>query len=193
MFSLGVRSLPVFTTSFLLPLLLASAPDAARQRTDSALAADPAAGTQWAQLTIEQRVIIRIPTAQPRPARSTVMRDAPPPPQIRWRESKGPKCLALSKIRSANITMASGVTMVTGQNELFRTHFGRSCRPADFYAGFYIEPHKDGSICAGRDTLHARNGSACEIEKFSRLTPEIDDDDASDRPQRPERPPRPDR
>jgi hypothetical protein len=188
MVSLGVRSLPVFTTSFLLPLLLASAPDAARQRAGSAAGDDPVAGTQWAQLTIEQRVIIRIPTAPPGPMRSSVMRDVPPPPQIRWRESKGPKCLALSKIRSANITVASGVTMITGQNELFRTHFGRSCRPADFYAGFYIEPNKDGAICAGRDTLHARNGSTCEIEKFSRLTAEIDDDDEPDRPQRPERP-----
>jgi hypothetical protein len=138
---------------------------------------------QLAQLTIEQRVIIRIPAiplpeAPPEPRGAAVSPPAPPPvvslpgrPQP-TREEKGPKCLKLGKIRGALINLDRGITMVTDQNEQFRAHFGRSCRAADFYSGFYIEPNKDGSLCAGRDMLHARNGSNCDIEKFSRLVPD---------------------
>lgn len=168
--------MPAFTTTLLLPLLLASAPDAAQKRRP-----DPAplpASTQWAQLTIEQRVIIRIPTVRGE-QRSSLMREgaAPPLPAPVLKEVKGPKCLQLNRVRGAVINPTSGVTMLTVPRERFRTHFGRACRAADFYAGFYIEPNKDGAICAGRDTLHARNGSTCEIVKFSRLVPDEDKGD----------------
>lgn len=162
--------MPAFTTTFLLPVLLASAADAAPPRNG-----ETQPGRQWAQVTIEQRVIIRIPTVRQRdPQRSSVVSEAPAPPAppIRWKELKGPKCLPLNGIRGAVITTLSGVTMVTARQEQFRTHFGRSCRAADFYSGFYIQPNEDGALCAGRDTLHARNGSTCEIEKFSRMVAE---------------------
>jgi hypothetical protein len=168
------------------------------------------ASVQLAQVTIERRVIIRIPTItmqdkapetrgqganppapriQPQPnarpnARIETARGAlaaPPPaplpvlPNARIeaaRERKGPKCLKLGDIRGALISLDTGITMVTGEDDFFRVHFSRSCRSADFYASFYIEPNKDGAICAGRDMLHARNGSQCGIEKFSRLEPD---------------------
>jgi len=168
----GTIILPAFATTLLLPLLLASTPDAAAKRRAGA-----EAPVQLAQVTIEQRVIIRIPTM--REGQASVMREgAPlPPPEVRLKEVKGPKCLQLNRLRGAVINPASGVTMVTLLREQFRAHFSRSCRPAEFYAGFYIEPNKDGALCARRDTLHSRNGSTCEIEKFSRLVPDDDDDD----------------
>jgi len=160
--------LPVFATPLLLPVLLASAPDVGRNRPPDGDALP--APTQWAQLTIEQRVIIRIPTVRSG-QRSSLMRedDASPLPAPAMKEEKGPKCLQLNRVRGAVINPTSGVTMLTVPRERFRTHLGRACRAADFYSGFYIEPNKDGAICAGRDTLHARNGSTCEIVKFSRL------------------------
>jgi hypothetical protein len=144
-------------------------------------------------VTIEQRVIIRIPTVRPGAQRSSVVSEAaaPPPPPIRWKETKGPKCLPLTGIRGAVTSMGNGVTLIAGRNEQFRTHFGRACRAADFYAGFYIQPNEDGAICAGRDALHARNGSTCEIEKFSRLVPEMVE--PPEPPKRPERRERADR
>jgi hypothetical protein len=158
--------LPLATTIILLPVLLAGASDAATASRPTQLA-------QLAQLTIEQRVIIRIPTMPPRATRSSLMTAEPPPaPAFQWRELKGPKCLALHSIRGAVITMANGVTMIAGRTERYRAYLDRACRPADFYAGFYVSPNKDGALCAGRDMLHARNGSACEIEKFSRLVAE---------------------
>lgn len=191
MFNLGVRSLPAFTTTFLLPILLASAPDAMRLRLADVPPSHAGNPVELAQVAIEQRVIIRIPTVRAGPGtqRSSVMREAPPPPPpIRWKETKGPKCLPLNAIRGAMMSMENGVTLFAGRNEQYRPHFSRSCRSADFYAGFYIQPNEDGAICAGRDTLHARNGSACEIEKISRLVPEL-----LDPPERPKRPSKPDR
>jgi len=180
MINLGDRSLPALTTILLLALLLVSAPGAAQSRLS-----DPSASpapTQFAQLIIEQRVIVRIPTVRGE-QRSGLMREGEsssgPPPSLK--EGKGPKCLRLNRLRGASINPASGVTMLVVPHERFRTHFGRACRPADFYAGFYIEPNKDGTICAGRDRLHTRNGSSCEIVKFSRLTPDDDTDERRDR------------
>jgi hypothetical protein len=153
----------------------------------------PARTVDLAQVVIEQRVIIRIPTIRPGAQRSSVIREtaAPPPPPIRWKEVKGPKCLPLNGIRGATSSLNEGVTLIGGRNEQYRTHFSRSCRTTDFYSGFYIQPHEDGAICAGRDTLHARNGSTCEIEKFSRMVPELVE--PPEPPRRPERPSRPDR
>jgi hypothetical protein len=168
--------LPAFTTTLLLPALLATAADAL-PRGDAPSRPQP---VQLAQVTIEQRVIIRIPMVPPRGAtRSSLSTpSAPEPPSMRWKEAKGPKCLSLKLIRGAHIAPLGGITMLTSRNERIRAHFDRGCRPADFFAGFYIEPHKDGALCAGRDTLHARNGMTCEIEKFSKLLPEpVDEDD----------------
>lgn len=169
MLTLGDRPLPAFTTSLLLPLLLASAPYSAwdgRPGTSPVIA-----GTQWAQLTIEQRVIIRIPTVRGARHSSSLRDGAALPPEDSLKEVKGPKCLQLNRLRGAAISPENGVTMIMVPSEQFRAHFSRACRPADFYAGFYIEPNKDGALCAGRDVLHARSGSTCEIVKFSRLVP----------------------
>lgn len=182
--------MPALITSLLLPMLLASAPEAVRMRGAAEAPTNPStnplAGTEFAQVTIEQRIIIRIPTmprSNLRPSSSTSLAPpSPPAPPMRWKESKGPKCLPISRIRGASINMQDGVTMVTATNELFRAKFGRACRPADFYSGFYVEPGKDGALCAGRDSLHARNGTTCEIEKFSKMTAEmLDDDEDGDR------------
>ncbi|WP_250890193.1 hypothetical protein [Sphingobium nicotianae] len=178
--------MPAITTSLLLPILLASGAKAAPDGDDAPAPPPNARGSQWSQVTIEQRVIIRIPTIRQRPSRPASVTEnglppPPPPPPIRWKEKKGPKCLPLNRIRGASITTQTGVTMLTLNNEAFRAHFGRACRSADFYAGFYIQPDRDGALCAGRDVLHARNGSTCEIEKFSRLEPERRDEDEDDR------------
>ncbi len=144
--------------------------------------AAPPARVQLAQVTIEQRVIIRIPVVPQRPGqRGAAALSAPLPPQAppapSFKEVKGPKCLKVDQLRGALINSSSGVTMVTDRNERYRAHFGRMCRPADFESGFYLQPHKDGSVCAGRDALHARNGATCDIERFGKLVPGEDDDD----------------
>lgn len=168
--------MPKFAPSIVLSAVLAVAAAAAtpEDRPDMTR-------VQLAQVTIEQRVIIRIPmvrtTAPNAGQRASIAPPIPDEPQAPTvKEVKGPKCLKVDRLRGALINPVTGmVTMLTDKDELFRAHFGRMCRAADFYSGVYIQPTKDGSICVGRDTLHARNGSSCDIERFGKLV--VDDDD----------------
>jgi hypothetical protein len=130
------------------------------------LIAPEAQPVQWAQLTIEQRVIIRVPMAR---GAERARRKAPAPPPVEWEEKKGPKCVAVRSIRSATITVPNGVDLVLADNHRYRARLERGCRSESFYSGFYVEPPDDGSLCAGRDELQARSGFACEIDSFKRL------------------------
>lgn len=124
--------------------------------------ADP---TRWAQLTIEQRVIIRVPMARTRERRVEKTTE--------WREKKGPKCIAIRSIRGASITSTHGVDLILADGHRYRAHLERGCRSVSFYAGFYVEPSRDGSLCSGRDELQSRNGMSCVVDSFKRL---VEDD-----------------
>lgn len=171
----GTNSLLDFVSPTFVSLLLMAAAGAA---TAPRVVETPPNSIQLAQVTIEQRVIIRIPTipppAPPRLQRGALTAPLPPDPtgDVELKEVKGPKCLKLDSLRGALLNSKTGVTMLTDRDEAFRAHFGKSCRPADFYSGFYVQPTKDGSICAGRDAVHARNGSTCDIQKFTKLIPD---------------------
>ncbi|CAH0351954.1 hypothetical protein BH11PSE5_BH11PSE5_11400 [soil metagenome] len=132
------------------------------------LLAPVGAPVEFAQLRIEQRVIIRVPLVrQPRAGQPT-----PPPEPQEWDEKKGPRCVAIKSVRSAALGGRNSVDLILSNNQRFRARFGKQCRAADFYAGFYIEPTDDGSLCAGRDYIQARSGLTCEVESFKRLVPE---------------------
>lgn len=157
-----------------LPVLLMLSVVALNVTADGAIRGDAASAPpadQWAQTTIEQRVIIRVPMMRPPP---------PPPPQApppvaEWEEHKGPKCLPLRRIRAATISSPRGVDlMLRGGPERMRALLERECSPAALYSGFYIEPNEDGLLCAGRDRVLARSGADCRIRKLVRLTPEED-------------------
>jgi hypothetical protein len=134
----------------------------------------------FAQMTIEQRVIIRVPMIRP-----------PVPEELRgrmvertgrdedaetwsWVEHKGPKCIGLGELRAASVTSARGVDLMLRDRRRMRALLGRDCRPADLYSGFYIQPHADGDLCAGRDRVLARSGANCEITGLKRLVLEPD-------------------
>ncbi|RVT42385.1 hypothetical protein ENE74_05950 [Sphingobium algorifonticola] len=122
-----------------------------------------------AQLAIERRVIIRVPLVAPPRAG----RPAPPPPVPQeWDEKKGPRCIAIRSIRSAALGARNSVDLILTNSQRYRARFAKRCRAADFYAGFYIEPTADGSLCAGRDDIQARSGMACEVDSFRRLVPD---------------------
>jgi len=136
------------------------------------LTAPAAEPVQWAQLTIEQRVIIRVPMAKRGRA------PARPAPQARndWKEKKGPRCIALRSIRSASILMDNAIDLLLADNHRYRARLERGCNSMGFYSGFYVEPDEDGSLCSGRDELQARSGASCAIDSFRRLE-QADPDD----------------
>ncbi|CAN5194574.1 hypothetical protein BH10PSE12_BH10PSE12_37320 [soil metagenome] len=119
------------------------------------------APVELAQLTIEQRVIIRVPITR-QPSRL-------PTPVAKLKEKKGPRCLAIRSLRAAGIAAQNGIDLILSNGERYRARLEKSCPAVDFWSGFYIEPTKDGSLCAERDSIQARGGTECEIKSFKQL------------------------
>jgi len=112
-----------------------------------------------------QQIIIRLPA----PTAGTV---AAGRPLIRWRESRGPRCIPVSSLAGATLLSANSVDLILRDNRRFRAHLGRRCPALDFYRGFYIDTTADGRICAARDAIRSRAGGECQIEQFRALWPE---------------------
>ncbi|HEU0043470.1 hypothetical protein [Sphingomonas sp.] len=129
-----------------------------------ALAADrvaPPAGGQIARLTIQQRVVIRVPRVPE--AR------LPLPKPVKWKEKKGPECVAAQTMAGALISAPNQVDLVLIGGKRVRAKLDGDCKPLDFYSGFYVRPSKDGMICRDRDAIRVRSGASCQIDDFKLL------------------------
>ncbi|MBN8841497.1 MAG: hypothetical protein J0I25_15005 [Sphingomonadales bacterium] len=150
------RTLPILTLTALTPLLVsADEPDA------FALA-----GTQWAQVIIHERMVIRIPRTDSNDNARPLYRA--PPSENGWSEQKAPKCVPSDSIVAA--AMDGGdvdLSMVDGAR--LRAKLGDNCPTLKFYTGFYLKRTADGLICAGRDALRSRSGARCDIVRFRTL------------------------
>ena len=133
--------------------------------------AAPASGreaqeVELAQLTIHERIIIRVP-------RMAVVRpQSPVPPAIAWKEKGGPRCVVAGELAGALVTQPDAVDLVLNGGRRLRARLTGDCRPLDFYSGFYLKPAGDGKVCAGRDAIRARSGATCPIDRFHSLKPE---------------------
>lgn len=119
-------------------------------------------GVQWAQLTIRERVIVRIPriAAPPRPT---------PPTASRWIERKAPRCVAVQSLTGAVVRRDGVVELTTDEGGRLRATLGDDCPTLDFYSGFYLKPTGDGMLCAKRDVLRSRSGAHCMVTGFRKL------------------------
>lgn len=115
-----------------------------------------ARAVRLAQLTVEQSLIVRVPSRTPaRP--------------LRWKSKKGPKCVAMSSIAGAAVVADDAIDLALRGGQRLRAHFSSRCPALDYYSGFYILPTEDGKICADRDVIRTRSGGQCEITRFRRL------------------------
>jgi hypothetical protein len=117
-------------------------------------------GTVFAQLSIRQTVVIRVPNAPP------------PPMNFRWREKKTLKCVPVSELGGYAISQPDSIDLIVRGGTRYRAKLERGCPSIAFYSGFYIRPPADGRICAGRDMFHSRAGGQCGIDKLRSLVPE---------------------
>lgn len=113
-------------------------------------------GTEVAQLTVEQSLIVRVP------------RRIPAKP-LKWKAKKGPKCVEMNAIAGAAVVADDAIDLVLKGGQRLRARFSSNCPALDYYSGFYILPTDDGRICAGRDMIRTRAGGQCEIERFRKL------------------------
>ena len=114
---------------------------------------------QITTMTFHERIIVRVP------------RLGPPPPQITWKEKRGPKCIAARELAGALVSAPDAVDLVLTGNRRVRAKLDDSCEALDFYSGFYLKPSPDGKICADRDAIRARSGTSCQIDAFRTLQP----------------------
>lgn len=122
---------------------------------------------QVAQLTIHERIIIRVPRLSG-PIAATNMRASPPTP-VKWKEKKGPKCVGAQTMGGALISAPNQVDLVLIGGKRLRAKLDGDCKPLDFYSGFYLRPSADGMICGGRDAIRVRSGASCGIDGFKTL------------------------
>lgn len=114
------------------------------------------------QVTVHQRIIIRVPRGEPRVQASTGA--------VRWREASGPRCIQAGQIAGA-VPTADTVDLVMRDSRRFRARLGARCAGLDYYRGLYVDAHPDGQICAQRDAIRSRMGGQCAITQFRQLQP----------------------
>jgi hypothetical protein len=124
----------------------------------------PVAKAQQGTLTVRHRqIIIRVPSG------ATAMAPAGAS-LIKWRESRGPDCIAASRLIGATLLRQNSVDLILRDNSRVRARLQNSCPALDYYRGFYIEATEDGRICADRDSIRDRAGGDCEIDQFRALS-----------------------
>lgn len=115
-----------------------------------------------AQVTVRQRLIVRVPPDAPRVSSSS-------PLFTRWREGNGPRCIPMRSVAGATLLGENSVDLILTDHSRVRAHLERGCVALDFYRGFYVNGTADGMICADRDSIRSRMGGECEIERFRSL------------------------
>ena len=92
---------------------------------------------------------------------------------IKWRESRGPNCIAATRLIGATLLSQNSVDLILRDNSQVRARLQRTCPSLDYYRGFYINATADGRICADRDScIRSRAGGECRIDQFRALSPD---------------------
>ncbi|WP_052208085.1 hypothetical protein [Croceibacterium mercuriale] len=123
---------------------------------------DAVGGAPASQVRIERRVIIRVgPSAPVRQPRTPVSR--------RVVQQPAGNCVTVGAIGGVEPTRDNRLLLFMRDQRLLAAELTDGCRAAHFYAGFYMENSDDGQLCVGRDHLHARDGSDCQVTSLQRL------------------------
>ena len=125
--------------------------------------------TDYRQVRIDQRVIVRFPAPDSIPATGGAQRQSVG--KIRYREKKIGKCLLVHRLGGSRPGPDRSLDLLTRDGILIRAYLGDGCLAREFYAGAYMERSFDGKLCVNRDILHARTGAKCDIDKFRLLIP----------------------
>lgn len=125
--------------------------------------------TEFEQVRIDQRVIVRLPAPAAIPAAVGAQRQSAL--KIKYKEQKIGKCLWVNKLGGSRPGPNRTLDLLTRDGILIRAYLGDGCLAREFYAGAYMERSYDGKLCVNRDLLYARTGAKCEVDKFRLLIP----------------------
>jgi hypothetical protein len=125
--------------------------------------------TEFGQVRVDQRIIIRLPSPASAPAAVGAHRQSVA--KLQYKEKKIGKCLWVDRLGGSRPGPDRTLDLLTRDGILIRAYLGEGCLAREFYAGAYMERSYDGKLCVDRDLLHARTGAKCEIDKFRLLIP----------------------
>ncbi len=125
------------------------------------------------QVRIEQRMTIRIAPRAPAP--QTMLLDLPRAGLApRYEEKHMGRCVPITGIAGVQVGEGNRLLLFMRDQRIVSAELEKSCRPRDFYSGFYVDRTGDGMLCADRDMLHSRSGTDCSLKRFRQLV-EADD------------------
>ena len=125
--------------------------------------------TEFGQVRVDQRIIIRLPSPVSAPAAVGAQRQSVA--KLQYKEKKIGKCLWVDRLGGSRPGPDRTLDLLTRDGILIRAYLGDGCLAREFYAGAYMERSLDGKLCVDRDVLHARTGAKCDIDKFRLLIP----------------------
>ena len=125
--------------------------------------------TEFGQVRVDQRIIIRLPSPASAPAAVGAQRQSVA--KLKYKEKKIGKCLWVDRLGGSRPGPDRTLDLLTRDGILIRAYLGDGCLAREFYAGAYMERSYDGKLCVDRDVLHARTGAKCAIDKFRLLIP----------------------
>ena len=125
--------------------------------------------TEFGQVRVDQRIIIRLPSPASAPVAVGAQRQSVA--KLQYKEKKIGKCLWVDRLGGSRPGPDRTLDLLTRDGILIRAYLGDGCLAREFYAGAYMERSYDGKLCVDRDLLHARTGAKCTIDKFRLLIP----------------------
>ena len=100
--------------------------------------------TDYRQVRIDQRVIVRFPAPDSIPATGGAQRQSVG--KIRYREKKIGKCLLVHRLGGSRPGPDRSLDLLTRDGILIRAYLGDGCLAREFYAGAYMERSFDGKL-----------------------------------------------
>jgi hypothetical protein len=157
----------------LAPLLLLPALGVIEAPREAHLPADPLQPMGAEQVSIQQRVTIRVsPRPAPMPMDSAFFdseMDSGRAPK--FTERKMGKCLSLESIAGVQPIDNSRLLLILRDRRMVTARLEKGCQGREFYSGFIVARNTDSQICVGRDTLQSRSGTGCQVTGFRQLVP----------------------
>lgn len=121
------------------------------------------------QVRIEQRVVIRV-SPRPRATRQDLLAQLPRGEMAtRLEERPMGNCVAVQRIAGVGTTNDNRLVLFMSDRRIVSARLEKSCKPEDFYSGFYVERNEDGMLCVKRDELQSRAGAKCGVDAFRQL------------------------
>lgn len=132
-------------------------------------AGPPVAPMPAEQVSIEQRVTIRInPRPAPLPDRTDLF-ETGSNREPRFIERKMGKCVPLTGIAGIQPASSNKLLLIMRDDRLVTAQLEKGCQAREFYSGLIVKRAADGQLCVDRDTLMSRSGANCQVVGFRQI------------------------